>query len=179
LVALSKPNADPAGDPPWRPIQLIDNGPKQYAYFGEQALYDGASAWRVYDFPPVFPLEDREPEDLGPLKRLDKALFDRGLPHAMEILRVPDRIDLAFLAHDLSADTRGLFSLPKDANSNKPAFPFLEANWDLLKEQNKQWRDLFGGEDLSAGLKNAARRLIEYLRRLDPEAAGAAKAAPP
>ena len=36
----------------------------------------------------LWPLEDREPADLRPLRELDEALFAEGLPHAADILEL-------------------------------------------------------------------------------------------
>jgi len=36
----------------------------------------------------LWPMEDREPADLAPLRALDEALFNEGLPHAADILEI-------------------------------------------------------------------------------------------
>jgi uncharacterized protein with NAD-binding domain and iron-sulfur cluster len=155
----------------WRKIKL--DGYEGSVYFGEQELYNGASAARAFDFPAIFPLEDREPPDLGPLKRIDRELFERSLPHAMEILRVPDRIRLAFLGYDLAADTVGLSALRQREGQEGPRqAPLVEAGVNLFKEANRQWRDLFGGDDVAADLQSVAVRVMRELQRLSGLARG-------
>jgi uncharacterized protein with NAD-binding domain and iron-sulfur cluster len=52
-----------------------------------------------YERCPIYPLEDFEPGDLSPWKKIDEMLFDLGDPHMIEILGVEKILDAVMASH--------------------------------------------------------------------------------
>jgi len=57
-----------------------------------QSMYNSEGKM-LGEFCRIFDPADHEPADLQPFKRLDKQLFDQGLPHALDILGVLELVD--------------------------------------------------------------------------------------
>jgi hypothetical protein len=165
--AILRQLSAPGNEPEWDTITVSDH--PHSVYFGGQRLYNGASSSLVYDFPEIFPIEDREPADLGPIKRVDKALLDQGLPHFMEILRIPDRIHHALLGFDLAMDTRTLSTYDDDDGGyarKQEALPWLKAGWNLYQELDREIEKVMGGGGVPKEVKNLVERAIRFLETI-------------
>ncbi|HEY7371843.1 MAG TPA: NAD(P)-binding protein [Polyangia bacterium] len=137
LKRLAQPDAS------WKKVTIPGVPTPHWIFVGENMTYNGASSSKRFDYPEVFPLEDREPKDLDVLKEIDERLLDKDLPHFMEILQVDALVKHAFDTRELSRKL-GLQlakGSPIGRGKEQQLGGMLNALWALTDEVHDKLRD--------------------------------------
>lgn len=100
----------------------------------ETTKYNGGG--RHFDPPDIWPLEDREPEDLDIMKRIDRRLLDLGLPHFMDIIDLDRKLVHAVEAADIYDEEQKAPSLERVIGLAVSAF-----DAGMTKERGRAYAD--------------------------------------
>ncbi len=118
-----------------------------------QELYNGGGT-SLGDVVDIWNPADHEIPDLAPFKRLDAALFDRRIPHFLDVLEIPEAID----------------RLPiRDDPNDRPVFNLTQLIENALQQPAKDWEFLRGYADLKFAGFDALLSQLKKLTELSSE----------